>query len=85
MPDTIECDFVFVPDGAPWPWDWIQRHPLNMVLPARFEGSPEFMRRMFGPRTVAQRLADPPLVSVREVCRVGPAVLFASGSVGSLP
>lgn len=38
MPDTTECPFIFVPDGAPWPWEWVHLHPQNLVLPARFEG-----------------------------------------------
>jgi hypothetical protein len=48
MSDTIVCDFVFVPDGAPFPSDWAQRHPDYITLPARFTGSPAFMEQMFG-------------------------------------
>jgi len=51
MRDIFTSDFVFVPDGVPWPWDWVQRHPEHIVLPARFAGSPDFLRRMFGPRS----------------------------------
>ena len=45
MQDTIDCPFIFVPDGAPWPTDWIAEHPEHLVLPARFEGVPGMIRR----------------------------------------
>lgn len=48
MPDDLIIDFVFVPNGAPWPADWVRRHPDYITLPARFKGTPEQMRRMFG-------------------------------------
>ena len=60
MSDTITCDFVFVPEGAPWPRDWVQRHPEHIVLPARFAGSPDFLRRMLGPRPGDPVSADKP-------------------------
>ena len=50
MNNIIVCDFVFVPNGRPFPHDWVRRHPDDIVLPARFKGTPAFMRRMFGPR-----------------------------------
>jgi hypothetical protein len=50
MNNIIACDFVFVPNGAPFPHDWVRRHPNYITLPARFKRSPAFMRRMFGPR-----------------------------------
>lgn len=49
MPDDLIVDFVFVPNGAPWPADWVRRHPDYITLPAKMQGSPAFMRRMFGP------------------------------------
>ena len=50
MQETIECDFIFVPDGTAWPSAWVAAHPEHLVIPARFEGSPAFMRRMFAKR-----------------------------------
>lgn len=55
MSDTIVCDFVFVPNGAPFPTDWVRRHPDYITLPARFTGSPAFMERMFGKQRPARR------------------------------
>lgn len=55
MSDTIVCDFVFVPNGAPFPTDWVRRHPDYITLPARFTGSPAFMERLFGKRRPAGR------------------------------
>ena len=57
MTYTTECDFVFVPDGAAWPWDWIHRHPQYLVIPARFEGVPEFNRQQPALSSPAQKLA----------------------------
>ena len=55
MSDTIVCDFVFVPNGASFPTDWVRRHPDYITLPARFTGSPAFMERMFGKRRTPDR------------------------------
>lgn len=55
MSDMIVCDFVFVPNGAPFPTDWVRRHPDYITLPARFTGSPAFMQRMFGKRRAQDR------------------------------
>lgn len=42
MSEDLICDFVFVPDGAPWPADWVRRHPDYITLPAQ-------MRQASGP------------------------------------
>ncbi len=48
MSDTIKIDFVFVPPNAPFPEDWVARHPDYFVLPARFVGPPEMIARLLG-------------------------------------
>lgn len=53
MQETIECDFIFVPDGTPWPTEWVAEHPEHLVIPARFERSPAFMRRVFPKKPAA--------------------------------
>ena len=50
MPDDLVVDFVFVPNGAPFPHDWVRRHPDYISLPAQFKGTPAQMRRVMGRR-----------------------------------
>ena len=70
MSDTIVCDFVFVPNGAPFPTDWVRRQPDYITLPARFTGSPAFMARMFGKwRTPDRYVFDK---TARPVAALGP-------------
>ncbi len=55
MPDDLVVDFVFVPNGAPFPHDWVRRHPDYISLPARFKGTPAQFRRFMGRRAVPGR------------------------------
>lgn len=56
MPDDLVVDFVFVPNGAPFPHDWVGRHPDYISLSARFKGTPAQFRRFMGRRAVPRRI-----------------------------
>ena len=56
MSGDLVVDFVFVPNGAPFPHDWVRRHPDYITLPARFKGTPAQFRRFMGRRTAPCRI-----------------------------
>lgn len=55
MPRDLIVDFVFVPNGVPFPHDWVRRHPDYISLPARFKGTPAQFRRFLGGRAMPGR------------------------------
>jgi hypothetical protein len=56
MSGDLVVDFVFVPNGAPFPHDWVRRHPNYISLPARFKGTPAQFRRFMGRRALPGRV-----------------------------
>jgi hypothetical protein len=40
-PRRLRLPFVFVPDGAPLPLEWMAAHPGFVTLPARFLPRPQ--------------------------------------------
>lgn len=71
MPDDLVVDFVFVPNGAPFPHDWVRRHPDYISLPARFKGTPAQFRRFMSRRAVPGRVE---VEGRTEVPRLQPSV-----------
>lgn len=67
LPEDLVLDFVFVPHGAPWPENWVARHPDYITLPAKFvrpPGKPRLVaaERPSAPDPGAQPVAKHPSV-----------------------